>query len=83
MAFDDLPLDRSGSSGPPPLYEPPEPEPRSQLRWAVVALAGSGAYLIALDRDFNQLLNTRVPFGETLGPTSNPRAATEALERVS
>ena len=40
MAFDDLPLDRSGSSGPPPLYEPPEPEPRSPLRWAVVALAG-------------------------------------------
>ena len=48
---------------------------------AVVALAGSGAYLIALDRNFDQLLNTRVPFGEALGRTSNPRVATEALER--
>jgi two-component sensor histidine kinase len=48
---------------------------------AVVALAGSGAYLIALDRNFDQLLNTRVPFGETLNPTSNPRVAAEALER--
>ena len=48
---------------------------------AVVALAGSGAYLLALDRNFDQLLNTRVPFGEPLGPTSNPRVASEALER--
>ena len=50
-------------------------------RRAAVALAGGGAYLLALDRDFNQLLNTRVPFGEVLGPTSDPRSAAEALER--
>ncbi|MFP9135622.1 sensor histidine kinase [Devosia sp. XGJD_8] len=48
---------------------------------ARVALAGTGAYLIALDADFNQLLNTRVPFGGALGPTSHPTSATEALER--
>lgn len=50
-------------------------------RRASVALAGTGAYLLALDPDFNQLLNTRVPFGEPLGPTSDRGSATEALER--
>lgn len=49
---------------------------------AVVALAGSGAYLLVLDADFNQLLNTRVPYGEPLGPTSDPASAREALERA-
>ena len=48
---------------------------------AVVALAGSGAYLIALNADFNQLLNTRVPYGEPLGRTSDPNSARETLER--
>ena len=48
---------------------------------AVVALAGSGAYLIALNDDFNQLLNTRVPYGEPLGMTGNPASARETLER--
>jgi two-component sensor histidine kinase len=48
---------------------------------AVVALAGSGAYLIALNADFNQVLNTRVPYGEPLGPTSDPATARETLER--
>jgi two-component sensor histidine kinase len=46
-----------------------------------VALAGTGSYLIAFDGDFNQLLNTRVPFGEKLGRTSDPASATAALER--
>jgi two-component sensor histidine kinase len=49
-------------------------------RRASVALKGSGAYLLALDRDFNQLLNTRVPFGTTLAPTSDPGSARQALE---
>ena len=47
----------------------------------VTALAGSGAYLIALDNDFGQLLNTRVPFGDALGRTSDPATAARALER--
>lgn len=50
---------------------------------ALTALAGSGAYLLALDADFQQLLNTRVPYGETLGRTSDPVSAAEALERGS
>lgn len=48
---------------------------------AGVALAGTGAYLIALDAEFSQLLNTRRPYGEVLGPVSNPDSADEALER--
>ena len=48
---------------------------------ASVALAGTGAFLVVLDGDFNQLLNTRVNYGEPLGPTSNVRAAAEAVER--
>jgi two-component sensor histidine kinase len=48
---------------------------------AVIALAGSGAYLLALDADFDQLLNTRVAYGEPLGRTSDPVTAAETLER--
>lgn len=48
---------------------------------ARVALAGTGAYLIALDSNFDQLLNTRVAYGEPLGPMSNPGSATATLER--
>ena len=48
---------------------------------SVTALAGSGAYLIALDDDFAQVLNTRVPYGAPLGPTSDPASAAAALER--
>ena len=48
---------------------------------ASVALAGTGAYLVVLDGEFNQLLNTRVSYGEELGPTSNTRIAAEAVER--
>ena len=47
----------------------------------VTALAGSGAYLIALNSDFEQLLNTRVPYGEVLGQTSDPATAAQALDR--
>ena len=44
------------------------------------ALLGTGAYLLVLDSDFNQLLNTRVPFGTQLGATSNPDSAQRALD---
>ena len=47
---------------------------------ALVALAGTGAYLIGLDADLNQQFNTRVPFGQALGPTSDPESARKALE---
>ncbi|MCS6758977.1 MAG: cache domain-containing protein [Candidatus Devosia euplotis] len=50
---------------------------------AVTALAGSGAYLIALDPDFVQLLNTRAPYGTELGLTSDPASAAQALDRGS
>lgn len=48
---------------------------------AVTALAGSGAYLIAMDPNFGQLLNTRVPYGTPLGTTSDPATAAQTLER--
>ncbi|HEV7291736.1 MAG TPA: HWE histidine kinase domain-containing protein [Devosia sp.] len=47
----------------------------------LVALAGTGAYLVALDEQFQMLLNTRVRFGEPLGPTADPVTAAAALER--
>jgi two-component sensor histidine kinase len=50
---------------------------------ASLALEASGTYLLALDRDLNQLLNTRVAFGEPLGPTSDPGAAKAALDSGS
>jgi len=46
---------------------------------AVEALAGTGSYLVVLDPSFQQLLNTRQPFGTPLPKTANPRAAAEAL----
>lgn len=45
------------------------------------ALAGSGSYLIAVDENFQQLLNTRVDYGDELGPSSDPETATSAIER--
>lgn len=48
---------------------------------SVVALAGSGAYLIALDENFDVLFNTRVPYGESAYPASDPETARRALER--
>lgn len=44
------------------------------------ALAGTDRYLIVLDDDFRQLLNTRVSFDDDLGTTSNIEAARQAFE---
>lgn len=44
------------------------------------ALAGSGTYLILLDENMNQVLNTRVPYGTRLPPTSDPDGAAQSLE---
>jgi two-component sensor histidine kinase len=43
------------------------------------ALAGTDRFLILLDENFRQLLNTRVPFGEPLGTTSDIGTAAEVL----
>lgn len=48
-------------------------------RRASNALAGTDRYLIVLDETFQQLLNTRVPFGQPIGRTSDIGAAAEAL----
>ena len=48
---------------------------------AVTALAGSGSYLVAIDETKEQLVNTRVDYGEPLGPTSDPDTVDRALER--
>lgn len=47
---------------------------------ASAALGGSGAYLLAVDQNLDQLLNTRVPYGGTLRPSSDPNSAMAALE---
>ena len=47
----------------------------------VEALAGTGTYLLAVDADMNQLLNTRVSYGEPLGKTSDDETAILARER--
>lgn len=47
---------------------------------AQTALSGTGSFLIIADADFNQLLNTRVPFGAPLGPLSETEAAGRALQ---
>lgn len=44
------------------------------------ALAGTGAYLLVLNSDGDQLLNTRVAFGTELSPTSNRQAARQAID---
>lgn len=48
---------------------------------AVLALAGTGSYLIGVDTDGQQLLNTRVSFGEPLNRSSDAETAVRALER--
>ena len=48
---------------------------------AVTALAGSGSYLVAVKETKEQLVNTRVDYGEPLGPTSDPDTVDRALER--
>ncbi|RYE58781.1 MAG: histidine kinase, partial [Hyphomicrobiales bacterium] len=50
-------------------------------RRAVVALAGTGSYLIGVDTDAAQLLNTRVQFGEPLARSSDAGTAARAIER--
>lgn len=50
-------------------------------RRATVALAGTGSYLIGIDADGNQLLNTRIDFGMPLGKSSDVATAVRALER--
>lgn len=44
------------------------------------ALAGTGRYLILLDEDMNQILNTRVRFGPPLGKTSDVETAERVLK---
>lgn len=44
------------------------------------ALAGSGTYLVLLDENFDQILNTRVPYGTPLGPVSDPEPVRRALD---
>ncbi|WP_404400725.1 sensor histidine kinase [Pelagibacterium halotolerans] len=47
---------------------------------ARIALEGTGANLIMLDRDYRQLLNTRVDYGEPLGLMPDLEAAGRAFE---
>ena len=47
---------------------------------AARALAGSGAYLLVLNDQLEQLLNTRVEFGAPLGRTSDPESARRAID---
>lgn len=46
---------------------------------ATDALAGTNTYLLAVDGENNQILNTRVPWGTALGRTSDPASIQEAL----
>ena len=45
------------------------------------ALAGTGGYLTVLDRNSNQLMNTRVPFGTTLAGPADGKSPKLALEK--
>lgn len=47
---------------------------------AVRALEGTGSNLLLIDGNANQLLNTRRPYGEQLGPASDPESIKAALE---
>ncbi len=48
---------------------------------SVQALAGTGAYLVAVDSELRQLLNTRVDGGGALETTSDTATAERAMER--
>lgn len=48
---------------------------------AVQALRGSDTYLLAVDADMQQVLNTRVQWGTPLNPTSDPASIREAIVR--
>ncbi len=50
---------------------------------ATKALVGTGAYLVAVDEDLQQVLNTRVPFGTELPVTSDPETARARCSGVS
>ncbi len=43
------------------------------------ALAGTGSFIILVDAGYQQLLNTRVPFGTTLGKIADPGSVAEAI----
>lgn len=43
-------------------------------------LSGTGAHFLLADGQYNQLLNTRVPFGEELGPLIETSAAERAFQ---
>ncbi len=47
------------------------------------ALAGTGSYLILLDQNYDQLMNTRVSLGSVLGKTSDPDPVAVAIEKRS
>lgn len=44
------------------------------------ALAGTGTYLLVIDQEMNVLVNTRRPFGDPLGKTSDPDPVRHALQ---
>jgi two-component sensor histidine kinase len=44
------------------------------------ALAGTGNFLVLIDSSFNQLLNTRFPYGTPLGKTDNTGTIQRALD---
>ena len=48
---------------------------------ARIALQDTGSHIVVLDDQLNQLLNTRVPFGEANGKTSDPASARFAEEQ--
>lgn len=47
---------------------------------ASAALDGTGTNLIVIDRNYNQLFNTRVPFGTQLGRASDPVSVDQAFQ---
>src|SRR6185503_11427099 len=48
---------------------------------ATKALEGTQTYLTAVDQDFKQVLNTRVPWGTPLAPATEVDSARKAIER--
>ncbi|WP_245292336.1 sensor histidine kinase [Rhizobium sp. 9140] len=48
-------------------------------RRASSALAGTGMNLLIIDRSYQQLLNTRIPFGQPLGRASDPVSVDQAF----
>lgn len=45
-----------------------------------LALEGTGSYLVLIDSNFQQLFNTRVPFGSALGKSANSQTIQQALD---